>query len=74
MVSKMANFVRVGDSPHVINLEQVAYVNTDVSDMYDNTPLEGTIEIRFEGGGAILLSGDNAERFMNMLERQTGVW
>ena len=73
----MSNFVRVGDSEYVINLEQVAYVEAAPT-----KTSEGVLKIYIvfastpdhDVPNVISLSGDNAERFMDMLNRQTGVW
>ena len=73
----MANFARVGDSEYVINLERVAYV-----DAAPTKTSEGVLKIYIvfaftpdpDVPNVISLSGDNAERFMNMLDKQTGVW
>lgn len=73
----MANFVRIGDSEYVINLDHVAYVEAA-----PKPTSEGVLKIYIvftftpdpEVPSVVSLSGDNAERFMAMLDRQTGVW
>lgn len=69
-----SNFVRVGDSEYVINIERVAYVT-------DNREKTGDVYIHFASYdpdindlACVLLMGDDADRFMAMLDRQTGAW
>lgn len=73
----MSNFVRVGDSEYVINLDHVAYVEAAPTKTSEGV-LKIYVVFNFtpdpEVPNVVSLSGDNAQRFMDMLNRQTGVW
>jgi hypothetical protein len=72
----MSNFVQIGGSDYVINLDHVAYVEKDYGDTWSERSKVGIV---FAGLNdteprAIVLIGDDAERFMSMLNQQAIKW
>lgn len=69
----MSNFLQVSDSKFIINLDQVAWVDTQPNDRYGE-PITDSVMVYFTQGNSVLLTGEEAKRFLDTLMRQTAVW